>query len=441
MQNRFTLWSVAALLLVIGVVAVGVWHIGPCVRGNDAAVANKARQKGETGSDQAEQRKTSGETDKTPLPPSWKRYKNLRTRYHVFLDGYAKTVRKAAPPTVSRDAFKKALGWPTQCGETPHVSLNLESVAEKDAYRVLDVRAKVGCEDVAPGLALPGSGLLAMPPDGRPVKGLIVTIHGTAASAEQIFGLEADRYFPVNDYHHEFAARAAARGFAVFAPRLMTDPHRDVAVNIRHKDNSFNGSRNALDRRGEVLGLRLHGMETFVLKHVVQTLANRPRLRDSRIGVYGISLGGAAAFFLTAATPEIDAAVISQWMEVRTDKLVSREHDTAMWRYEDGDYTILPKAVRHLRDAQVARSFIRPRPLFIEVGARDYRSDSVQPLYRDLRAMYPGKAARHGRLCLAIEPGGHRIFFDKPMRFLDYWLHKETGEHEQAPSWCPQDAQ
>ncbi len=322
----------------------------------------------------------------------------------------------SAQPELEPAEFRHLIGVPKECHGDPGVTVQLTPLADKPASGVplQAVLAEIHCE----AAVLRAGGLLYLADGTQPSRGLLVAIHGTSSSPEQIFGLETDEHFDADDYHHNFALRAAKAGFSVYAPRIVTDPHLEpVSV--------FNKNRNELDRRAEALGAKLVGMEVFAISKTVNEIRKLDDLKQ-KTGVYGISLGGMTAFYLAALDQDIDAVVVSQWAEQRGPKLASRDHKSAMWRYEQADYTIFRDYVTRLSDELVVRSLIAPRPLLYEVGSEDERSERVQPLFRQLQSIYPPDAGADNRLCLVVGPGGHEIFFDKAIRFLEYWL-RESG--------------
>ncbi|HEY2930750.1 MAG TPA: hypothetical protein VGK99_03320, partial [Acidobacteriota bacterium] len=99
----------------------------------------------------------------------------------------------------------------------------------------------------------------------------LICVHGMGSSPEKVCGLDTEE-----DYARRFGARAAERGYVVFAV-LMTNDIR---------------TKSRLDRKANLLGTRLQGLEQSKLIRVIDYLADLPEVDRQRIGIYGISWGG-----------------------------------------------------------------------------------------------------------------------------------------------------
>jgi hypothetical protein len=305
--------------------------------------------------------------------------------------------------------LKSLLGWPEDKCKDPAVNIERSFYQIVPSGDIITIDGAVECET---GLSIPVSGLLGIPRVSES-SGFLITVPGTASSPERDFGLETAIY-DAADYGHGFAHRAMEDGFVVFSPRVLTDLLLDSA-------SGYNGRRGDIDRRAQVLGDRLHGIELLALSSTISELQTHPEMLSLQTGVYGISLGGSIAFWLGAVNQDIDAIVSSQWVEERTDKLAGRDNPWSMWRFEDGDYVILQDAAIRLKDERVAQ-LIHPRPLLLEYGDQDPRAIDVLPVWEDLIDLYPPGSEDDGRLSLIIESGGHEIFYDKAITFLKFWL-------------------
>lgn len=243
--------------------------------------------------------------------------------------------------------------------------------------------------------SLPWDAIVGVPSRRSP-KGVLILLHGTASSPEALFGVETGSYFP--DYSNRAGLKGLADGFVVIAPRILTDLVDD-------EESGYNYLRNRIDRRAQALGLRLIGMEQVTLTHLLNSVNTKLGLQDLKQVIYGVSLGGLVAFYQAALNPEIDAVIVSQWSEDRFEKLVGATHQSAMWLYEDGDYSITLGAALELRDREVAK-LIFPRPLGIEVGEKDPRSLTMLPLLGALSELYVNYPQR---LQITVNDGGHEM--------------------------------
>lgn len=354
---------------------------------------------------------------------------------HQFLDAKLQEI-KSEPQIGSRidlESYRafiaSHLGVPPECSGSGNDVVLEEIDATGISGRLYSITGTV-CDG-----ALPTSGLFALPAPGGSRAPLVLAVHGTAASPELIFGLENADGFTNSDYHNLLAERLLQSGFAVYAPRIVTD------WTVR-ENSVFNRDRNALHRRSASMGHSLAGIEVGILSDTLSELLDHPGVDEDHVGLYGISLGGFTAFYLAALDTRIDATVISQWLEPRADKLISRDHPDSMWRYEHGDYTQLDEAARHLQDRNVA-ALIAPRALFIEAGADDHpRTGFTLDLWPVLLELWGDDAATRGYLCLDVHPGGHEVHFVNAERFLQAMLSAErdvpASTSRSAPSFCPQ---
>lgn len=384
--------------IVAGLLVVGVLATGGCGGGSD--VASEPLE--------AELPFCQISTD-ISLPLEEQHFDALYDRYHCFLDQLLILSDSEELPTMKVSELKGLLGWPEDKCDDPAVEIERSIYQTLSSGDVVTIEGKVICET---GLSIPVSGLLGIPKVSVS-SGFLITIPGTASSPERAFGLETAEYDSI-DYGNQFARRAMEDGFVVFSPRVLTDLLLDSVT-------SYNGRRGDIDRRAQVLGSRLHGIELLALSSTITELQTHPEMLGLQTGVYGISLGGSIAFWLGAVNESIDAIVSSQWVEERTDKLAGRDNPWSMWRFETGDYTILQDGAIRLKDERVAQ-LIQPRPLLLEYGDQDPRAIDVLPVWEDLVDLYPPGSEDEGRLSLIIESGGHEIFYDEAMTFLKYWL-------------------
>jgi hypothetical protein len=241
-----------------------------------------------------------------------------------------------------------------------------------------------------------------------PPRAAVVALAGTCGSPERVMGLQGE------DYHHSFGARLVDAGFLVVSPLISTRPTTDGVECV----NPTNQERNQLDLRALPLGDRLIGIEVGKLMGVSRFLEMKG---FDDLGIYGISLGGELSLATAASDTRYDVAVVSQWIEDRTGKLVGLNHPSAYWQYEDADYVFFANELGLFTDVDVA-SLIAPRKLFIEAGSEDPRSESVEDVFSDLAVFWDRLGLRDGEVSFAIEDGGHEVFLGESLRFLEKWL-------------------
>ncbi len=316
-------------------------------------------------------------------------FTELADGYHEGLTGVG-LMRLSESRPIDREGLAKALGAPESCSTEP--SSPMQSRVEKVPGGDLHwFSGEVECD----GFSLPWGAIVGIPEALDP-KGVLILVHGTAGSPEQLFGIQTGRYHP--DYMNQSGLAGLSDGFVVIAPRILTDLVYD-------EEAGYNYLRNRVDRRAAALGLRLLGMEQVALTHLLKSVTNELGVQDLSQVIYGVSLGGLVAFYQAALNPEIDAVIVSQWAEDRFSKLASPDYRYAMWRYDSGDYSITKGSAFLLRDRFIAE-LIFPRPFGIEVGEKDPRAVSMEPLVEALSDLYSDYPQRFQ---VTINPGGHEM--------------------------------
>lgn len=370
--------SVAVLVLVVGT----MWFLQQ-TRGEDSPASNPNRD---------------GSSNEIEL------FRALSDGYHEGLTIFG-SAQLSAGRTLDREGLAIALGTPEGCSSDPIKPVQTRQMT-LDGGQLHWLVGEVLCDDIV----LPWEAVVGIPREPAP-KGVLVIVHGTAGSPEQLFGVETGAYHP--DYMKQSGLSGLADGFVVIAPRILTDLVYD-------DQSAYNRLRNEVDQRAQALGLRLFGMEQVALSHTLLSITHELALRDLPQIIYGVSLGGAVAFYQAALNPEIDGVIVSQWSEDRFEKLASPTYPYALWRYEIVDYSITLGSALNRRDRFVAK-LIFPRPLGIEVGVEDPRAEAMLPLVEALSDLY---SAYPERFQVTVNEGGHEMLYNPAVDKL--W--KEVGQ-------------
>lgn len=312
---------------------------------------------------------------------------------------------------LSRQELLSSLGAPEQClSPSPPRGHSRPTIlrSEQHSFGLLHwIEGRAECR----GFSIPWQAIVGLPE--QPPKGVLILIHGTASSPEQLFNVETGSYHP--DYSNGAGEQALLDGFAVIAPRLITDLVYDSA-------SGYNLLRGQLDRRAQVMGVRLVGLEQVALTGLLSQVTEYFQWEDLKSVIYGVSLGGSVAFYQAAANPLIDAVIVSQWTEDRYEKLASDSNPWAMWRYEDADYTVVEGSAIELTDERVAQ-LIAPRPFGVEVGLDDPRAVAMEPVIARLEELY----VRTPRaLQISVVSGGHEMFYSPIVE--DIWSVVRSGK-------------
>ncbi|HEV8487591.1 MAG TPA: dienelactone hydrolase family protein, partial [Blastocatellia bacterium] len=219
----------------------------------------------------------------------------------------------------------------------------------------------------------------------------LICVHGMGSSPEKVCGLDTEE-----DYARRFGARAAERGYVVFAV-LMTNDIR---------------TKSRLDRKANLLGTRLQGLEQSKLIRVIDYLADLPEVDRQRIGIYGISWGGRTAMYTAAMDERIAATVISGHFNQNLPKMVTASPNYTAYIDTAEDYAFFSGLAREFSDSDIA-SLIVPRPVFIEQGTKDrvVYYPMAQAEFALLKSFYQ-KLGVDERAEFGLFEGGHIVYGD-----------------------------
>jgi len=252
--------------------------------------------------------------------------------------------------------------------------------------------------EAAPGVEVYGVLLLPRRPGRRPA---LIAQHGMGGSPAMTAGLtERD------DYLRRFGARAAERGYVVFAPYLVNDP----------------AQRSRLHRKALSLGRTLQGLEQWKIVRVIDFLEALPEVDPARIGGYGISWGGRTMLYAAAIDPRLAAVVVSGYFNQNTKKLFRYSPYSTAYIDTPEEYAFFPDFIDEFSDADLA-SLVAPRPLFIEAGTLDtaaYFKDSFME-FAGAREFYR-RLGSGERIEFGLFRGLHLVHGIQAFGFLDRWL-------------------
>ena len=322
---------------------------------------------------------------------------------HDWVTAYGNTIaeeRRQAnenkSPEQLRSELARRLGLMPSCLDENAVT-SLRQLYRNDAYVLEEVQISVCTEQ------LKLFGLLASPITQTIPAPMIIALHGTAAGPEVLFdGWHEDKTaaYQIADYHNSMGSVLARAGFTVFAPQLITERNDLPVVH-------FNEKRNELHMRLVSLGFTLRGIELTMISSALTALSNDSRFSFDRnnVGAYGVSLGGATAFYLAALDERVKATVVSQWIENRDDKLFGTL-PASNWRHPSGVYVYVQGFSTSFSDTEMLR-LILPRGVFVEAGKEDgQRAESAIEKFDYWRNQF-STAAQEGIICLEVGSDGH----------------------------------
>lgn len=163
------------------------------------------------------------------------------------------------------------------------------------------------------------------------------------------------------------------------------------------------------------------GVEVWNAIRGLDLLADRPEVDDEKMGVTGISGGGAMSWFIAAADPRIKAVAPvcgASTMEAQIGTKTVDGHCDCMMVINT--YGI---------DFQDIGALIAPRPLLIGQADRDglNKVESVHQIYNDLKKVYEMHGAPDN-IAYIESPGGHSYHRISRERIFSFFIEELMGK-------------
>ena len=268
-------------------------------------------------------------------------------------------------------------------GALPSTSTNVtptrEVVEETDAY----VRERLVYE-TRPGMRVPG---YLLTPKGLtgPVPA-VLCLHGHSRGGKENC-LESDTGYAA------FARLFAERGVVAFCPDQIGFGERVLPEG--------KVTYNVLVHGLNMLGETLIGWRYWDLLCALDIVAGLDTVREDKIGVMGLSLGGEMTMFLAALRERIAAACVACYFTSHRSTFLDAPHCTC------GHLWDLARQFEHVDIA----ALIAPRPLFLEAGSQDpsFPSEDAEALVENLRAVYDLHGKPSTDLGIHVHDAGHEI--------------------------------
>ncbi len=292
----------------------------------------------------------------------------------------------------NREAWRAAVGIFDL--ELQPLSVAREPFLETDA-----VHAEWITLPVAEGLN--ARAVLALPKRGNGPFPVVICQHGIGSSPERVFGFDDD-----SEIYHAYGQRIVEAGFAVLAPMHVTE----------------GPPRARYHRLCLMLGKTLWGLEIQKLSRLIDYLETVDGLDASRIGMYGISLGGAYTSFTLPLERRIGVGVNCAWFNDRLRKMVVDDPRYSCFLSVNEEHIFIPGWLTQFCDSDLA-SLICPRPYMVQTGKCDGIAwwPYVVEEFERTRAHYERLGV--GERCeMDLHEAGHEIRAEGALPFLRRWL-------------------
>jgi hypothetical protein len=209
--------------------------------------------------------------------------------------------------------------------------------------------------------------------------------------------------------------RMAQSGFAVIAIDWRgfgerddrKKPHcNDVDARNEHKRDLCNLHY----LRASILGMTVLGMDVHDGMCAIDYLCQQEFVDAQRIGVMGLSFGGAMTTWMSICDDRVKAANVICYSD--------RFADFGMRDVNFCGSQITP-GLYELCDVPDLHGLIAPRPLLVEIGSYDecFKLDSAMSCYREVEKIYEAAGVRD-RLELDLFEGGHKWGGNKSVEFF-----------------------
>jgi len=291
--------------------------------------------------------------------------------------------------------------WRTVLGRFEDDRVDLRDVERRPFHNGDDYKAEWVSFEFLPGVvsravvALPRTSDLGDPPP------VVICQHGIGSSPFHIFGR-----IDSHGAYDRAGLTLLDAGFAVAAPvNRTTGP-----------------GRGRLERLAHLSGGTLYGLECHKLDCLIDYLETRSDLDASRLGMSGLSLGGAATLLFTPSIERIQAACAAAWFNHRRRKMAVPDPRYSCFLDTAESHAFIPGWLPEFSDSDLV-SLICPRPFMAQVGRADGIAwwPFVEEEWADAVAHYE-KLGLGDRAELFMHDSGHEFVPSVMAEFFRRWL-------------------
>jgi cephalosporin-C deacetylase-like acetyl esterase len=253
-------------------------------------------------------------------------------------------------------------------------------------------------------------GILLMPKNIKPGerRPVVFTQHGLGGRPEDALGVTENPR--ADSTYSKFGRELTRRGYIVFAPLISTQT---------------SPGRNALVRRGHLVGLTPVGIEIKKAACVLDYLETLPFVDKDRFAFYGLSYGGFTALWTGPAEPRFKVVICSGYFNDWNLKTTDLTEGTSFLFYKD-TFDMFNFDILNKFNHSGLAALVPPRAFMVEIGSRDgivmeprrfvdLELARVTELYAKLGIPEKGRIARFD--------GPHKIDGAEAHPFLDEMLN------------------
>lgn len=230
---------------------------------------------------------------------------------------------------------------------------------------------------------------------------VVICQHGIGSSPFHVLGRLDD-----GELYASYALALLEAGFAVVAPANRTT----------------GPGRNRLERLAHLTGITLFGLECFKLEKLIDYVATLSGYDTTRLGMSGLSLGGAATLLFTPVLDRIKAACSMAWFNHRRKKMAVIDPRYSCFLATAEEHAFIPGWLPEFSDSDLV-SLICPRPIQIQTGKADGISwwPFVEREWNEAKAHYD-RLGIPDRAQWVLHGSGHEVVPSKVVEFFLRWL-------------------
>lgn len=298
----------------------------------------------------------------------------------------------------NRVRWGQALGLDALVG-LPQPAPNEPSVLKQPFMETDDIIAHWLTVPVAAGLY--ARAILALPKGASGPVPLVIAQHGISSTPERVMGFNDDQLL-----YHGYGRELARAGFGVLAPHHITE----------------HAPRSRLNRMCHMLGFSLWGLEIHKLSRLLDTVLTFPEVDANRVGMWGISLGGAYTLFTMPLELRIRVGICTAWFNDRERKMIIDDPRYSCFLSTTEEYVFIRRWLVEFRDEDLT-SLICPRPFQVQSGKADRIAwwPYIVESFDKAKAHYE-KLGKAEAIELDLAEGGHEIHLEAGLNFMRRWL-------------------